>query len=190
LSIYTEEEDAKVEADSSLVSRMEKRKKTAAEPASEPMTADQEAFLVEQAIGVARELKIHTASLIQKNVVEEAHKVLEYAEAIEDLVAEKADVLLKATMQVKREKVDSEDVVSEVGEGNSSIHIFDNNTIDLDSPSPSNSPQNIDDIPFNKVYKILDKVFTPSPSTQTQKKPDDVDTFEPLSIDERIGALD
>ena len=67
----------------------EKKKKIVVKTASEPMTADQEAFLVDQAIEVARELKIPTASLIQKNDVEEAQKVVEYAKVIQDLAAEK-----------------------------------------------------------------------------------------------------
>jgi len=92
-------------------------------------------------------------------------------------------------MEVKREKASSEVAASEAGEGNNYIHISDNNTIDLDPPSSTHTSTTVDDIPLNRVYKTLDKVLPPSPSTKTTKKSDDVDKFEPPSIDERIGSL-
>lgn len=181
---------------------MERRKKVLAESTSDPQTIDQtiateslqeqeskEVFLVEQAKWIARKLGLSTASLVQKNVGKEAQKVVEYAEAIQSLAADEAGNLLKATMEIKREKASSEAAASEAGWGNSSIHISDNNTIDLNLPSPSQTSDIIHDIPWNGVYKTLDKVLPPSPSTKTTKKPDNVDESEEPSINERIGNL-
>lgn len=176
-----------MEETSTLETKMERIKKAVSE-SSEPLTTNQEAFLMEQALGVASQLEIPTATLVKKTAVEDAKKVVEFAEVIKELAIEETGDLVKATMEVKREKACSEDGVSEaVGiRGNSSIHTIFDNIIDLDSTSPST---NLDDIPLNRVYTNLEKDLAPSPSTKTTKKPHDVDASKPLSIDERIGSL-
>jgi len=187
VSTYDEQEDVEVEVATDLVTRMERRKKVAAE-SSEPKPDEHEAFIIEKAIGVASQLEIPTVTLMKETAMEDAKKVVEFAEAVQGLASEKTGKFLKATMEIKREKACSKAGISEAAgiKGNSSTHNIFDNVIDLDSSSPST---NIDDIPLNQVYKTLDKAFTPSPSNQTQKIPDDVDAFESLSIDERIGSL-
>lgn len=104
VSKYVEEEDAEVEETSTLETKMERIKKAVSE-SSEPLTTNQEAFLMEQALGVASQLEIPTATLVKKTAVEDAKKVVEFAEVIKELAIEETGDLVKATMEVKREKL-------------------------------------------------------------------------------------
>jgi len=144
---------------------------------------------LEAAKNLAKELGTIIAHIVKKKVVEDAKKVVEFAEAVKGIATEKVGDLLKATMEVKRE-YGLEAVASEATRGNSStLNISDDNTIDLDSTSSSPSSDSIENIPLNRVYKTLDKALAPSPSLKTSKNPDDV--FVPMypSVLERIGNM-
>ena len=54
--------------------------------------------------------------------------------------------------------------------------------------SSSSTSSDTDDIPLNRVYTKLNKTLSPSPSTNTHKKPTS-DTFVPMypSVEERRG---
>ena len=155
-STYTQEEDAKVEAATTLVTRIERRKKAATESTIELLSKEQEASLVEQALAVASHLEIPTASLVKEIAVEDAKKVVEFAKVVQGLSSGKTGDIMKETMKIKREKVGCSEVgisdaaTSEAAKikGNSPSYIISDNVIDLDSSSPST---NIDDIPLNKV---------------------------------------
>jgi len=99
-------------------------------------------------------------------------------------------------METKREKVVcSEENTSEAATSEAaatrgkglSYNTYDSIT-DLDSTSSSSSTDS-DNIPLNRVYKTSHKVATPSPSSKTTKKPDDVETSELKLIDDRLGDL-
>jgi len=138
---------------------------------------------LEVAKNLAKELGT-TAHIFKKKGVEDAKKVVEFAEAVKGLATQKAGDLLKATMEVKRKSG------SEATRGNNStLNISDDNAIDLESTSFSPSSDSTDNVPLNRVYKTLDKALAPSPSTKTSKKLDDV--FVPMypSILERIGNM-
>jgi len=117
-SKYTEEKDAQVEEASTLVTRMDRRKQVVADTSSDPQTdtqyvdvdslqvqespQSQEAFIIEPANSVAKELRTSVARLVEKKTAEDAQKVLEFTEPIQISPVAKVDEMLKATMQVKR----------------------------------------------------------------------------------------
>ena len=158
VSKYVEEEDAEVEETSTLVTRIEKIKKATVET-SESLTAEKEAFLVEQALKVASQLEIPTTTLVKETAVEDAAEVVELTEYIKGLASKETVDLVNATMEVKREKACSgagvsEAITSDAAKirGSSSIHNTFDNIMNLDSTSTSSN-----DIPLTRIYKNLEK---------------------------------
>ena len=198
VSKYVEEEDADVEETLSLVTRVKKGKKDAVD-SSKYLIADQEAVLVEQAVKVASQVDIPTASLVKEIAVEDATKVVVLIEEIKGLAYEESGNLVKANMEVKREKACSEAAISEAAtsdaaeiRGNSSIHSIYDNVMNLDFTSNSLSTStstSLDEISLTIIYENLEKDLAPSSSTKTTKKPNDIDGSEALSIDERLDYL-
>jgi len=143
VSDYVLQEDAKIEVGSDLVTRMERNKKAAAD-----------ASLLNKAIAIASEIDVPAESLLKESTVEDAQKVVEVAEDLQDLVTEESSELLK---EVQREEVGtSEADASEATRGNTSSHNISNDITELDTSSPSSSSN---------------KTSTPSPTTKNQRKP-------------------
>ena len=129
---------------------------------------------------ITNQIEIPTATLVKETVEKDAKKVVKFAEVVKNLATSEIGELLKVAMEVKRKGVacskagTSEATALEATRGKSPSHTTSDSIIELDSSSPSTNSY---------------KAFTPSPSNQTSKQPDDVDTLEPKSIDERISSL-
>jgi hypothetical protein len=159
-SQYVLQEEADVEA-TGLVTREMTNKKAADDS------------ILQQVMHIASEIDVPVESLLKESTAEDAQKVVELAKDVKDLVTEEAGGMLKATVEDKREEGTSEAVTSEATRGKSPSQIISDNIIDLNTSPPSSSS---------------DKTPIPSPANQSYK-PDDVGTSEPLSIDDRLGAL-
>ena len=123
---------------------------------------------------IASEIEVPAASLIRESVGEDAQKVIELAEDVQELVAEKDDELLKSTVENQKEEGISEVAASKPTRGNSASHNISDSITNLDTSSPSSS---------SETSSI------PSPSNQTSDKPDDV--YVPMypSVKERIDEM-
>jgi len=155
------EEESEIEATTELVTREVRNKKAV------------DVVALQQVLQIASEIEVPTSNLVRENVSEDAQKVIELAEDIQEFVTEEAGELLKITAEHQGEEGTSEDAASKVTQGNNPSHNTSNNITDLDTSSPSSS---------------LETSPTPSPVNQTSKL-DDVGTSEPLSIDDTLGAL-
>jgi len=150
-----------------------------------------EASVLNKALAIASNIEVPAESLLKESTAEDARKVVELGEGIQELV--KTGDLLKNTKEVQKGKaVCLETACSEATEtqGNNSPHTVSNDITELESISTSHSSDTIDDIPLSKVYKTLEKSLAPSPSTKNQKQPDD-DVFVPMYpfVVERIGHM-
>jgi len=73
------------------------------------------------------------------------------------------------------------------------VELGSSSSSDIRSTSPSSSSSttssDLDDVPLSKVYTTLNKTLNPSPSTKTNKNPDD--TFVPMypSVEERLISM-
>jgi len=174
-----------VEEVSSLVTRVESSKKAVAKSlqVEEVAPESQEDIVIDTTMQLAREFGTSTQQFVKKKALEDAQKSIQFSEEIKSIAAEEVGVMLKETMKVKREAARSEAL-----EGNSSIHTYDINTLDLD-PSSLTHIDHFDDIPIQRVYQDLQRNLAPLPSTKTHKKPDDADVPEQQFIDDRIGVL-
>jgi len=107
--------------------------------------ADQEASLVEKALTVTSQTEIPAATLVKETAVKDAEKVVEFAEAVKNLATKETGELIKAAMEVKRERAASseagtlEAVASEATRVKSSSHNTSNSIIDLDSKGEKNT---------------------------------------------------
>ena len=130
-SQYVLQEEEEVEAATSLVTRMERKKKAT------------EASLIQQVVNIANEIKIPPASLFKEIVGEDAQKVVELAEDVQELVANESDELLKINLEDQRKEGTSEAATeaatSEAAKGISPPNTFSDNLTELDTSSPSSS---------------------------------------------------
>ena len=120
----------------------------------------QEAFVIEQAKSITRELGTSVAHIVKKKVVEDAKKVLDFTEAIQNSVAEEVGEMLKSMMQVKREQGCSEATATK--SSSEKGNVLDNSLsdpINLDPTSPTHNTVNLDDVPLSKVYSNLEKAL-------------------------------
>jgi hypothetical protein len=99
---------------------------------------------------IASDIDVPATSLIRKSAVNDAQKVIELAEDVQELVTEEAGELLKSTVEDQREEG-----TSEAARGNSPSHNISDSITDLVTSSPSSSSETSS---------------TPSPSTKNQKK--------------------
>jgi len=159
VSDYVIQEDAEVEAATDLVTRMEINKKRA----------------VAEALEIAKEIDVSAEVLMKESTIEDAQKVVELAEGIQELVV--VGDLLDIAEGAQRENVACSEAgtsradASEATRGNISSHNICDNVVEIKSTSTSTSSYTIDDIPLSKVYEMLNKSLAPSPSTKHQKKP-------------------
>ena len=117
-------------------------------------------MVIETANSIARELGTSVANIVNKNVVEDAQKVLEFTKAIQSSAAVEVSEMLKTIMQVKREQGCSEVVASDVvvSRGNVSHNSL-SDPINLDPTSPTHNIANLDNIPLSRVYKSRKSFF-------------------------------
>ena len=120
--VLQEEEKEDVEVATSLVARMEREKKVV------------EDSCIQQAVNIANEIEISPASLLKEIVAEDAQKVIELAEDVQELVTKESNDLLKVNLEDQRREG-----TSEVAKGNGPPHTISDNSTKLDTSSPSSS---------------------------------------------------
>ena len=176
VSSYVTDEDVEVEGSTDIVTREVRKKKA----------ADVDAL--QQTFEIATEILVPAEVLLNESTTEAAQKVVELAGDLQELVVAEQDLQEKdvACSGAGTSKVDA----SEATRGNSDSHNISENIVEVESTSTSTSSETLDDIPLSRVYENLHKALAPSPSSKHQKRPtDDVETSEPLPIEERVGAL-
>jgi len=149
VSTYVTDEDAEVEVAIDIVTREVRKKKA----------TDVDAL--QQALDISKEIEVPAEVLLKESTVEDAHKVVELAEDLQELV-------------VADQGFQIEDIAclgvgtSEATRGNSDSHNISKNIVEVESTSTSTSTtfENLDDIPLSRVNENLHKALAPSPSVK------------------------
>jgi len=153
-------------------------------------------------VELARQIEVPASNIAREDAAEAAQQVTEAAEVVQELAASEAKVLALVGSEEAKEgnagtskahvspeapkgKFDALHTNIEIVELGSSSS--DTRTNSPSSSSSSTSSSDEDDIPLSKVYSTINK--TPSTSTKTTQKPDDI--FEPMypSVEERMIGL-
>jgi len=182
VSTYVEEEDSQVEAATDLVSRDVKRKKVV------------DIVALQKVLEIGKNIEVPAEVLMKESSSEQAQKVVELAENLQQLVMA-SELLSTAEETRKKDDTCSEAAASEATRGNSDSHTV-CNAIEIESSSTSAShltsvstSSDIDNILLNRVYATLHKSLSPSSSTKQKKKPDDEFVLVYPQVLQSIGEM-
>ena len=155
---------------------------------------------VQRAVELASQIEVPSSSLLKEDEALAASQVVKAAAVIQNLAVSKVEVLGFVEAAEAREEIAGTSGAAETSETHvsmsdaltSNVEIVElgsssetlTNSPDSSSSSSILSSSDEDDIPLSKIYSSINK--TPSTSTKTSKKPDDI--FEPMypSIQERM----
>jgi len=189
-SKYVEEEEQVAEA-TQLVSREVRRKKVNDEA-------------VQRALELAKQIEVPASIIAREDAAEATQEVIKAAEVVQELAATEAEVLaLVASKEANEGNAATSEAPDspEAPEGISETLYTDVEIVALGSSSSSdtrsNSPSSSsstttsdsDDMLLSKAYSSLNKTLSPSTSTKTTQKPDDIFVSMYPSVEERLISM-